>query len=127
MISATVDTNSLRAAQRAMDAVDKEVNAAVKAAVKEVAAKALANAKRNVAVDTGFLKKVLGVEYGGGGLSAKIGPQDKRAWYAVFVEWGSASVRPRPFQTPAGEIAHAEYLPTMIVNVNRAIGRVARG
>jgi HK97 gp10 family phage protein len=111
-----------------MDRVQDEVDKAVREAVKEVAEKALELCRRNVPTgETGRLKRSLGIKYGDGGLSAAIGPRRKETFYAMFVEWGTSQVRPRPFMTPAAEQANAEYLPTIVRKVNEALGKVARG
>jgi HK97 gp10 family phage protein len=126
VISAEVDAASLRNVEGAMDRVEFEAKRAVERAIVIVAELVLEIARQRVAVDTGALKASLGIEYNSDKTGAKIGPQDPDTWYAVFVEWGSLNVPPQPFQTPAGEAARAEFMPTVLHEVRRGLGTATR-
>lgn len=55
-------------------------------------------AQKLAAVDTGFMKRSIGLTQGGGGLNIKVSPT---AEYAPYVEYGTRYQAAQPFMRPA--------------------------
>jgi len=71
---------------------------AVKTVVKANGAGLQTKAQRNAPVDTGFLKRSIGLAISDGGLTATVEPT---AEYAPYVEWGTRYMEAQPFVRPA--------------------------
>lgn len=67
-------------------------------------------AHRNAPVDTGNLKRSIGLEIVDGGLSAEIGAM---ADYAPYVEWGTRFMKAQPFIEPALEEVKSKFKSDM--------------
>lgn len=70
----------------------------VKQTVVKNASEMQKNAMRGAAVDTGFMKRSIGLTQGAGGLNIKVAPT---AEYAPYVEYGTRYQTAQPFIRPA--------------------------
>lgn len=70
----------------------------VKHVVRMNGAEMQAKAQRNAPVDTGNLKRSIGLEIRDNGLTAEV---EALAEYAPYVEWGTRFMRAQPFIRPA--------------------------
>lgn len=68
--------------------------------VRQNGAELQARAQRNAPVDTGTLKRSIGLEIEDGGLTAR---SAATADYAAYQEWGTRFMEAHPFMTPAFE------------------------
>ena len=66
--------------------------------VRQNGAELQAKAQRNAPVDTGTLKRSIGLEVSGSGLTAKVAPGTE---YAPYVEWGTRYMNAKPYLKPA--------------------------
>lgn len=66
--------------------------------VKRNGAELQARAQRNAPVDTGNLKRSIGLEIMDNGLTAE---SEAKAEYAPYVEWGTRFMEAQPFMLPA--------------------------
>jgi HK97 gp10 family phage protein len=77
----------------------------------EVVAKALydieARGKAGAAVDTGFLRSSIRVQFDADRLGGRVGPSASYAW---FVERGTSVMPPRPFMEPAAAAVEPGFL-----------------
>lgn len=73
---------------------------AVKTVVKKNGADMHAKAQRNAPVDTGTLKRSIGIETSDGGMTATVEPT---AEYAPYVEHGTRFMEAQPYLKPAFE------------------------
>lgn len=86
-------TNELKAALK------KKVEfEAAKRIVRQNGAELQARAQRNAPVDTGTLKRSIGLEISGDGLTAK---SAATAEYAPYQEWGTRYMEAQPYMGPA--------------------------
>lgn len=121
---ASIDPESLKKLEFAIGKEAERISAGVRHALTEAAEAAVAAAKENCPVDTGFLRDSIDVVYSKDGETATVGPQNKKAWYGVFVEWGSSERPAHPFMTPAVELAREQLRKSLIDNINHAEGGV---
>lgn len=70
----------------------------VKRVVRHNGAEMQAKAQQNAPVDTGMLKRSIGLEITDGGMSAEVEPT---AEYAPYVELGTRFMDPQPYLKPA--------------------------
>ena len=70
----------------------------VKRVVRHNGAEMQAKAQQNAPVDTGTLKRSIGIEITDGGMSAEVEPT---AEYAPYVELGTRFMDPQPYLKPA--------------------------
>ena len=56
------------------------------------------NAQKHAPVDTGFMRRSIGIEYDDFGLTARV---TARAEYAPYVEYGTRYMNAQPFMRPA--------------------------
>lgn len=79
---------------------------AVKRVVKQNGAELEAGAKRKAPVDTGTLKRSIGLELEDGGLTAVVEPT---AEYAAYVEFGTRFMAAQPYLKPAWETQKEQF------------------
>ncbi len=80
-------------------ALEKKMDlSAVKRVVAQNGAELQVKAQRNAPVDTGTLKRSIGLEIKDGGLKAKA---EATAEYAPYVEWGTRYMNAQPYIGPA--------------------------
>lgn len=65
-----------------------------------------ARAQRNSPVDTGTLKRSIGLEITDGGLTAEMAPT---AEYAPYVEYGTRFMDAQPFVKPAHDVQKGQF------------------
>lgn len=70
----------------------------VKRVVRHNGAEMQAKAQRNAPVDTGYLKRSIGLEITAGGMTAEVEPT---AEYAPYVELGTRFMDAQPYMAPA--------------------------
>ena len=70
----------------------------VKKVVRHNGAEMQAKAQQKAPVDTGYLKRSIGLEFTDGGMSAEVEPT---AEYAPYVELGTRFMDPQPYLKPA--------------------------
>jgi HK97 gp10 family phage protein len=63
------------------------------------------------AIDMGNLFNAVDVSFEDGGLTAYVGPRDVE--YAVYLEYGTRNMAPRPFMTPAAEKVRPAFVKAM--------------
>lgn len=79
---------------------------AVKNIVKQNGAEMQGKAQRNAPVDTGTLKRSIGLEISKGGMSATVEPS---AEYAAYVEFGTRHMNAQPYLKPAFESQSVQF------------------
>lgn len=93
--------------RRLLRRLPKEMQAEVRGEMQAGADAILGDAKANVPTRTGRLRANLSAKASRDGLSAKIGIRGKRAgrraFYGMFVEFGTVKMPARPFLQPAFE------------------------
>lgn len=65
-----------------------------------------ARAQRNAPVDTGNLKRSIGLEIRDNGLTAE---SEATAEYAPYVEWGTRFMKAQPFMRPAFNVQKEQF------------------
>lgn len=93
--------NELRVALKKKAGLD-----AVKKVVQYDGAKLQKAAQRNAPVDTGFLKRSIGLEIQDSGLTAK---SEATAEYAGYQEWGTRFMEAQPYMKPAFDEVKGEF------------------
>lgn len=76
-----------------------------------------ATAKSLAAVDTGAMRNSIGTTISGGGLTAEIGPT---VHYAIYNEYGTRRMTPRPFMGPALE-RHSEPFVQAVAKITEGL------
>ena len=76
-----------------------------------------ATAKSLAAVDTGAMRNSIGTTISGGGLTAEIGPT---VHYAIYNEYGTRRMAPRPFMGPALE-RHSEPFVQAVAKITEGL------
>jgi len=71
---------------------------AVKRVVQQNGSELQQKAQRNAPVDTGTLKRSIGLAINDGGMTAKVAPTSS---YAPYVEWGTRFMDAQPYVKPA--------------------------
>lgn len=108
-----------------------EIAQPIKDEVMHLAEAIAADAKARVAVDTGLVRDTIKARKVGPGFAAKIGIMGvrdrKKAYYAMFVEFGTKKMPARPFMTPAFEANKAEGIERIGAAVDKALAKVAQG
>lgn len=94
-------TKELRAALRKKTDLD-----AAKRVVKRNGAELQARARRNAPVDTGNLKRSIGLEISDGGLTAK---SAAAAEYAAYQEYGTRYMEAQPYMGPAFRVQKEQF------------------
>lgn len=82
----------------------------VKKVVRHNGAEMQAKAQQNAPVDTGTLKRSIGLEIADGGMSAEVEPM---AEYAPYVELGTRFMEAQPYLKPAFEEQSKEFRKDM--------------
>ena len=82
----------------------------VKWIVRRNGAELQARAQRKAPVDTGTLKRSIGLEIRDGGLTAE---SEATAEYAPYVEWGTRFMKAQPFMRPAFNIQKEKFKQDM--------------
>lgn len=83
---------------------------AVKRVVKQNGAELQTRAQRNAPVDTGTLKRSIGLEISDGGLTAK---SEATAEYAPYQEWGTRYMDAQPYMRPAFNVQKEQFKKDM--------------
>lgn len=112
----TIDTTELRVLASDIAAAGFRAPAAVAQVIRDQAEQVAARAKASAPVLTGRTRASIGVTYQDAGMTAVIGPTTR---YALFPEFGTARMSPRPFMGPA--------LDAQAVPFAEALGRMAEG
>ena len=82
----------------------------VKKVVKQNGSELHRNAKRKVAVDTGTLKRSIGLESSNGGMTASV---EATAEYAEYVELGTRFMKAQPYIRPSLEEQEGKFKSDM--------------
>lgn len=82
----------------------------VKKVVRHNGAEMQAKAQQNAPVDTGTLKRSIGLEITDGGMSAEVEP---KADYGAYVELGTRKMEAQPYLKPAFEEQSKEFRKDM--------------
>ena len=85
--------------------------------VAKTAADIEATAKSLAAVDTGTMRNSIGTTISGGGLTAEVGPTVD---YAIYNEYGTRRMAPRPFMGPALE-RHSEPFVQAVAKITEGL------
>lgn len=93
--------NELRAALKKKANLD-----AAKRVVMQNGAELQARAQRNAPVDTGNLKRSIGLEISNGGLTAK---SEAKAEYAAYQEFGTRYQNAQPYMGPAFKVQKEQF------------------
>lgn len=81
--------------------LDENAGKAAAAALRTWAGEVRDDARRNVPVDTGYLRSKIAARVEPRYLTAKVGVWDRDAYYSQWVEQGSSRQEPQPFLQPA--------------------------
>jgi HK97 gp10 family phage protein len=95
--------------------------AAAKKAVRESAEEIKAEAKKNVAVDTGNLRDSVDIKYEDDGLRAEVGWRDRDDWYASLHEHGTRRIPANPVLGPATERERPKLPQRLTEEIRRAL------
>ncbi len=82
----------------------------VKRVVRKNGARLQSRAQRNAPVDTGNLKRSIGLDIVNGGMTAEVEPT---AEYAAYVEYGTRYMNAKPYLKPALEEVEPEFKADM--------------
>ena len=82
----------------------------VKKVVTHNGAEMQAKAQQKAPVDTGYLKRSIGLEFTDGGMSAEVEP---KADYGAYVELGTRKMEAQPYLKPAFEEQSKEFRKDM--------------
>ena len=82
----------------------------VKKIVRKHGAELQKNAKRNAPIDTGTLKRSIGLEIENAGLSAEVEPKED---YSAYVELGTRFMQAQPYLMPAFNEQKEEFKKDM--------------
>ena len=85
--------------------------------VRKTAADIEATAKSLAAVDTGTMRNSIGTTISGGGLTAEVSPT---VHYAIYNEYGTRRMAPRPFMGPALE-RHSEPFVQAVAKITEGL------
>lgn len=108
--------------QAELDRLGPKLHEVVAEAVEDTAKEVLAQARRDVPVDTGLTRDGLDIAYRDDGLTADVGEgDDSRAHIAGFLEFGTSAMPARPFMTPAAEAQRAPMRQRIEANVRKAL------
>ncbi|MED4586669.1 HK97 gp10 family phage protein [Brevibacillus choshinensis] len=141
---AKLEVRGLAELTRKIAAMSPEMEKQIQKQIVTTAGKVRNAAKSRVPVRSGKLKKAIRVKYEKGKLAASIGPRGKNAWYAHFVEFGTAAhatgkgsnlkrqkqhgrIHPgsdaQPFLVPAWEQERPQYIADMTKLVRDVVKR----
>ncbi|WP_435610681.1 HK97-gp10 family putative phage morphogenesis protein [Streptomyces sp. C10-9-1] len=98
-----------------------EIVTALKRAVRESAEQVQADTRRDVAEDTGNLKRAVDIKYKDDGLTAMVGWHNPSEYYARFLEFGTRRRPATPALQPALEAERRRYRARLTEEVRRAL------
>lgn len=113
MASKGIRVEGVAELRKQLRALPRKLRDGAAAAIAEAAGAVKADARSLVRVDEGDLRDGIGVRIQGDGLSAQVGVTDNDLYYGPFQEFGTSSIPPKPFMTPAAE-AERRRLPGRI-------------
>lgn len=112
--------------QAQLDQLSDKARKRLQEAVAEAADTVRDDARRRAPRDTGRLQNSIRVDPAADGLSAKVGPQDNDAFYAIWVEWGRKNAPAQPFMTPASELERARFAKRVRMAFNEVTATLGR-